>query len=265
MGCLQPPLEFLLFSTEPTLESFELSRLNSVANLRAQLLDLLEHWMHAKLEARMARWVLKRRHMTAQREASIRLQPGLGHSLRRAVANDLAEPVRHALPAPACCPSAGLESPDRLLPPPHRLSLACTAVSRIAVEQLYLSSRKAQSLDEFRASGSLCADAHHHRSNDKPSNPRSNKRARCPCDRISFPFTFLPEQEAEFPPGANQVEWWRPSDPGSDPLSHCKPAENLERFESKHRFAVAQNLRLNSCPIVLHPQAPSFAWREASL
>lgn len=252
MGCLQPPLEFLLFSTEPTLESVELSRLNSVANLRAQLHDLLEYWMHAQMEARMARWVLKRRRRSARGEASNRLQSGVGDALRQTVANDLAEPVRHALPAPACSPNAGLEPPDTLLPHPYRSSPTCKAVSRAAGEQLYLSMREAQSLEEFQASGSLGADAHNHRSKDTSPNPRLNNRARNPGERIPLRFAFLPQQVAGVHPGANQVEYLRPRELASAPLSHCKFADSVERFDRKHRLAVAQDMGLNFCPIVLH-------------
>lgn len=54
-------VEYLLRCSKPSLESFELSRLNQIANLRKQLRELVEAWIDAEVEARLARWILERR------------------------------------------------------------------------------------------------------------------------------------------------------------------------------------------------------------
>jgi hypothetical protein len=57
----QPPVEYLLRCSNPSLEGFELSRLNRIANLRKELADLYEEWIQAEVEARLARWILNTR------------------------------------------------------------------------------------------------------------------------------------------------------------------------------------------------------------
>ena len=55
----RPPLDYLLTCSEAGLESFEMSRLNRIANLRRELRDVLEEWMEAEVNARVARWLLE--------------------------------------------------------------------------------------------------------------------------------------------------------------------------------------------------------------
>ncbi len=54
-----PPLDYLLTCSEAGLESFEVSRLNRIANLRRELRDVLDEWMDAEVSARVARWLLE--------------------------------------------------------------------------------------------------------------------------------------------------------------------------------------------------------------
>jgi hypothetical protein len=61
MGSAHPPLEYLVTSSNTSLESFELSRLNAVANLRKEIRQVVDDWVEAEIEARIARWVLERR------------------------------------------------------------------------------------------------------------------------------------------------------------------------------------------------------------
>lgn len=58
MSSVQPPIEYLLTSSKTSLESFELSRLNQVANLRKEFRGLLDEWIEAEIEARLAHWFL---------------------------------------------------------------------------------------------------------------------------------------------------------------------------------------------------------------
>jgi hypothetical protein len=69
MGSAEPPFEYLITSSQASLESFELSRLNAVANLRKELRQIVDEWIEAEIEARMARWILERRRLeTAGRQ-----------------------------------------------------------------------------------------------------------------------------------------------------------------------------------------------------
>lgn len=55
------PFDYLAGCSKPGLESFELSRLNQVANLRKELREVVEEWIEAEVQARLARWILERR------------------------------------------------------------------------------------------------------------------------------------------------------------------------------------------------------------
>ena len=59
MITVQPPLEYLITSSQDGLESFEHSRLWRCGNLRKELRDLFEECIEAETQARIARWVLE--------------------------------------------------------------------------------------------------------------------------------------------------------------------------------------------------------------
>jgi len=61
MASAQPPLEYLISSSDTGLQSFELSRLAHVANLRKELRAILDEFVEAEIEARIARWILEGR------------------------------------------------------------------------------------------------------------------------------------------------------------------------------------------------------------
>jgi len=61
------PLEYLLTSSEAALETFELARLNKSANLRKELRDVVEEWIEAEIQSRLARWILDGRRTQAAR------------------------------------------------------------------------------------------------------------------------------------------------------------------------------------------------------
>lgn len=52
-----PPWNFLLQASKPSLESYELSRLNSAANLRREISALIDQWIEDNSQALLARWV----------------------------------------------------------------------------------------------------------------------------------------------------------------------------------------------------------------
>jgi hypothetical protein len=55
----QPPLEYLITSSQAGLESFEHSRLWRSGNLLKELRDLFEECIEAETQARLARWILE--------------------------------------------------------------------------------------------------------------------------------------------------------------------------------------------------------------
>jgi hypothetical protein len=55
------PYDYLRNASVPTLESFELSRLNHAANLRREIDDLLDQYFEESLAALLARFLLQRR------------------------------------------------------------------------------------------------------------------------------------------------------------------------------------------------------------
>ncbi len=57
----RPPVHYLLSCSEPSLESLELARLNHIANCRKQLREIVDQWIEAEVEARLARWILDQR------------------------------------------------------------------------------------------------------------------------------------------------------------------------------------------------------------
>lgn len=58
MKATQPPLEYLLTSSETCLEGFELARQNQIANVRKEIQDAINDWVVAETDARISRWIL---------------------------------------------------------------------------------------------------------------------------------------------------------------------------------------------------------------
>jgi hypothetical protein len=54
---ITPLWNYLHEASDPSLESFELSRLNHAANLRKEIAALLDQWIEETAEAILARWV----------------------------------------------------------------------------------------------------------------------------------------------------------------------------------------------------------------
>ena len=57
----EPPWRFLLSASASSLQSFELSRLNLSANLRAEMAQLLDQWVEESASAMLARWLILQR------------------------------------------------------------------------------------------------------------------------------------------------------------------------------------------------------------
>ena len=59
-----PPWDYLRDASVSSLESYELSRMNHVANLRREMAALLDQWIDDAAQALLARWILNDRSIT---------------------------------------------------------------------------------------------------------------------------------------------------------------------------------------------------------
>jgi hypothetical protein len=93
----EPPWEFLLSASRVSLQSFELSRLTYAANVRKEIIELLDVWLEETSSALLARWLMQHRDRMAQEAVNSRggeLQP---KAVRAASDNCYAEA---AMPVP---------------------------------------------------------------------------------------------------------------------------------------------------------------------
>jgi hypothetical protein len=81
------PLEYLVTSSEAALETFELGRLNKSANLRKELRDVVEEWIEAEIQSRLARWILDSRRTQATRSDANLSGPSASPSAKTVAAN----------------------------------------------------------------------------------------------------------------------------------------------------------------------------------
>lgn len=69
-------LEYIATCSKTSLESFELARLNDRANLRKQMIEILDELIEVDVQARIAEWVLvQRRREQAQHQAGLLRHP----------------------------------------------------------------------------------------------------------------------------------------------------------------------------------------------
>jgi len=54
-----PPIDYLRSASRPSLQSFELGRLNHAANLRREIAVLIDQWLEDTAEAMLARYMLE--------------------------------------------------------------------------------------------------------------------------------------------------------------------------------------------------------------
>jgi hypothetical protein len=60
-GAIDRALEYLFASSSASIESFHLSRLNAIANLRKEIHEIFEEWVEAEVQARLAQGLLARK------------------------------------------------------------------------------------------------------------------------------------------------------------------------------------------------------------
>ncbi|MGH9727035.1 MAG: hypothetical protein ACRD4V_00400 [Candidatus Acidiferrales bacterium] len=61
MKTTKPMLDYLATCSQTSLESFQLARLNDLANLRKQMIEIVDQWVESDIQARIAEWILVRR------------------------------------------------------------------------------------------------------------------------------------------------------------------------------------------------------------
>src|SRR5580658_8604064 len=69
VGDTQPPLEYLVASSQSSLDSYLLSRAAKLAELRQAIHKLVKEWVQIQGDERTARWVLKYRSTGISRSA----------------------------------------------------------------------------------------------------------------------------------------------------------------------------------------------------
>lgn len=82
MGDSKPPFHYLRTCSPTSLEAFELSRYNRVANLRKEFRDLVEQWIEAEVDLRVAHWIREQRRSELSNKTAIAVfVPGLSKLL----------------------------------------------------------------------------------------------------------------------------------------------------------------------------------------
>lgn len=112
-------LEYIASCSKASLQSFELARLNDRANLRKQMIEILDQLIEVDVQSRIAEWVLVQR----QREEQMHDQGGAmrrppQQALRGAALPSASEP--HQLNAEATSPT---DTPDDILRHPMMVTL----------------------------------------------------------------------------------------------------------------------------------------------
>lgn len=93
---ITPPWHYLHEASNPSLESFELSRLNHAANIRKEIAALIEQWIEETAEALLARWMREDRKMPQEPEHAVELpaQAELPLAPPQTIAAAPREPIR---------------------------------------------------------------------------------------------------------------------------------------------------------------------------
>jgi hypothetical protein len=94
----EPPWDFLLSASHSSLQSFELSRLSYAANVRKEIVELLDIWLEETSSALLARWLQRQSERSAQGEATARGDDLRKRAAMRAVSDNF--PAGPAMPIP---------------------------------------------------------------------------------------------------------------------------------------------------------------------
>jgi len=72
---IAPPWDYLHDASDPSLESFALSRLNHAANIRREIEALIDQWIEDTAQALLAQWVREDRTMTYSAIHPVKAKP----------------------------------------------------------------------------------------------------------------------------------------------------------------------------------------------
>lgn len=95
--------EFLLESSKSTLQAYEASRLNFAANVRKEIVQLLDAWVSENSNALLARWLIER-NLAAD-----------GNAICASGKCSLSQ-IPERQPQVACAPPGGPKAPTRIAP-----------------------------------------------------------------------------------------------------------------------------------------------------
>ncbi len=85
MGQKRPPFEYLVASSKNSLEAFELARLNHASNLRKAMRQIVDEWVDAEVDGKIARWILE-----CRREENLGTDPAAPSAIEQARLRSLA-------------------------------------------------------------------------------------------------------------------------------------------------------------------------------
>jgi hypothetical protein len=108
---ITPPVDYMRSASRPSLQSFELARLNHAANLRREIAILVDQWLEETAEAMLARWMLE--HHGSLREPALSVADIL-RTLKDPCVDPLTEPPQPPVDIRA--------APPRFAEPGHRLT-----------------------------------------------------------------------------------------------------------------------------------------------
>lgn len=99
-----PPWEYLRTASMNSLQSFEMNRLNHAANIRKELMLMVDQWLEESVSAMVARWLLDHRQYLHPEPTSPTLSPADQQSASYNVFAQLSPPAGNS-PASSSAPS----------------------------------------------------------------------------------------------------------------------------------------------------------------
>lgn len=120
--------DFLLASSKTTLQAFEMSRLNMAANVRKEIVQLLDAWVNENSNALLARWLIERE-LAADADAVCRNEGCTLSALHHQQDDQQPPRVGHGAPKP----------PSRTAP--HGAATAQSASDKIFGDKPFTASR----------------------------------------------------------------------------------------------------------------------------
>jgi hypothetical protein len=108
---ITPPAEYLRTASQPSLETFELSKLNRAANLRREIATLIDQWLEETAQALLARYMIEHHSSLSQ--------PSLSATELIQAFHDPLLPAHPDAPAPTACI---VPAPPRFTEPQRRLT-----------------------------------------------------------------------------------------------------------------------------------------------